>query len=246
MSQINKTVTIPMGSARSDPVFLGTKSLVAFHFKYGWPETMAPIYFEVRTEEELTSTFEWNILMQNGAPVFLSPEKQLISIDPALTRPFSQIRVITGYPGDVPIVTNSYQAIFELIIDDVPGGGTSSLNMPIPQRRLIGAANSRSQQFTIWGYVPVTLVMPAAWTPAPITFLMQFAPVGTTSDYTNRSLYSETGEYVIPTAAAYRVIALNHCLFLGAAYVWIRSGTEASPVAQTAARTLTLVLRKVD
>lgn len=81
------------------------------------------------------------------------------------------------------------------------------------------------------------LVMPAAWDTAGITFQVSY-------DGTNfQNLYNDSGVEVSVTAAASRNIALD-VVALDLApwqFIKIRSGTAASAVNQTAARTLYLV-----
>jgi hypothetical protein len=238
MSQILKDVTIPPGQTRSDEIFIGTSAVIGFHQKYPL-ETPAAIHFQARTQDG-----SWKTLEQNGAPVQLRSGQQLTSIDPALTRAFSCVRVVTGTP-DSEVVVSATQGTFQLLIDQVAGGGTSSLNLPLIKTVTISAGLAQSERIEYWGYVPVAVAMPAAWTAAPLSFLVQVQP-GSTSAAQRLSLYDDSGEYIIPTADANRHIAINHCLFLGMAFLAVRSGTESSPVAQTSARTLVLVLRKVD
>lgn len=82
------------------------------------------------------------------------------------------------------------------------------------------------------------IMMPAAWTSANIT--LQTSPDGV--DWTSTGLYDATGaEYTI-TAAAGRSILVPLSDMLSVRYLRIRSGTSGTPVAQAAARSITLIL----
>lgn len=83
------------------------------------------------------------------------------------------------------------------------------------------------------------ILMPAAWdaaggVPTPLTFQGSF-------DGTNYGdLYDDTGiELTIPAAAG-RIIPIADSTLRTMPYLKIRSGTSATPVAQTAERTITL------
>ena len=86
----------------------------------------------------------------------------------------------------------------------------------------------------------LAIAMPAAWDAAKLTFQASDSLAGT---YQN--VYDDAGFEVTVTAAAARVIAVDvAALKLGALrYVKIRSGTAAVAVNQTAARTLTLLVK---
>lgn len=83
---------------------------------------------------------------------------------------------------------------------------------------------------------PTAIVMPAAWDAANIT-------IQTSQDGTNfNNLYDTTAEVALTSAAASRTLTLDGTkLRRGHRYLKIRSGTSATPVNQTAARTLTLI-----
>jgi len=102
---------------------------------------------------------------------------------------------------------------------------------------VIAKNTSLSGAVDIGGCKYLGISMPAAWDAASLTF--QVSHDGTT--YQN--LYNDSGVEVSVTAAASRNIALD-VVALDLApwqYVKIRSGTAASAVNQTAARTLTVV-----
>ena len=81
----------------------------------------------------------------------------------------------------------------------------------------------------------VGLVMPTAWDTADLTFQGSFD--GTT--YAN--LYTDGGTEVNVPAAAGRSIYVNTAELRAYPYLKIRSGTQGTPVAQTAARVITLI-----
>lgn len=84
--------------------------------------------------------------------------------------------------------------------------------------------------------------VPASWTAAALTF-----QASDDSGATWQSIYDSTGtEVTIPQSAAPpgQRVSINSSAFVGVDYLKVRSGTTASPVNQTALRTLTLVTRK--
>ncbi len=89
------------------------------------------------------------------------------------------------------------------------------------------------------GATPVAIQMPAAWTAANLTFL-----AGRDENNMN-DLYDSAGTEVAVTAAASRYIVLDPQTFHAMRFLRIRSGTAATPVTQTAARTLYLVVRPI-
>jgi len=84
------------------------------------------------------------------------------------------------------------------------------------------------------------VVMPAAWTAANLTFQTSYDGGATWAD-----VYDVNGNELTATAAASRFIALDPANFAAVQRIKVRSGTAATPVAQGAARSLTLVLRAV-
>jgi hypothetical protein len=113
------------------------------------------------------------------------------------------------------------------------GEGINSTPMTIS----IGASASLSSAVGIRGLVPVAIEMPAAWDAADLTF--QFSKDGTT--YNN--LYKDDGTEKTVTASTSRWIILKPTEFFGVVSLKVRSGTAASAVTQTAARTLYLICR---
>lgn len=89
------------------------------------------------------------------------------------------------------------------------------------------------------GSALVGIVMPAAWDTANLTFQASYD--GTT--YNN--VYDSSGNEVTVTAAASRFIQISPAAWSSVAYLKVRSGTSGTPVTQTAARTIKLVVREV-
>jgi hypothetical protein len=79
-----------------------------------------------------------------------------------------------------------------------------------------------------------TILMPAAWTAANLTFQVSADGVS----YID--LFTSAGELVI-TAAAARALALDQTIFPAFRFLKVRSGTSGVPVAQGAARDLILL-----
>lgn len=99
----------------------------------------------------------------------------------------------------------------------------------------IAANASLSGAVQLDEFVPVAIVMPSSWTAANLTF--QASEDGTTF----LDLYSTSGSELQVTAAANRFLALDPAQFRGARFLKVRSGTSATPVNQTAQRTLKLL-----
>ncbi len=98
----------------------------------------------------------------------------------------------------------------------------------------IADTGSLSAAVLIGGDLPCQLQMPADWDAAVLTF--QTSQDGAT--YQNA--YDANGNEVTVQAAASRNIQLNPSDFAGVNYLKIRSGTGATPVAQSPARDFTL------
>ena len=85
----------------------------------------------------------------------------------------------------------------------------------------------------------VAIQMPATWVTANLTFQASW-------DGTNFfNVHAADGTEVVVTAAASRWIILDPADFASASYVKVRSCTSATPVDQTATRTIVLVTRQV-
>lgn len=82
----------------------------------------------------------------------------------------------------------------------------------------------------------ISIIMPAAWTAAALTY--QFSVDGTNF----YDAYSATAELTATSTGASRIININAATYDAARYIKIRSGTSATPVNQAADRTLTLIL----
>ena len=102
---------------------------------------------------------------------------------------------------------------------------------------VIANGQSLSAAAQVGGYLLCGIIMPSAWTAAALTF--QASKDGTT--YNN--LYSDGGVEHTVVADASRHIKIDPQDFAGVQYVKVRSGTSGTPVAQGAARTITLVVR---
>lgn len=89
------------------------------------------------------------------------------------------------------------------------------------------------------GRVLVAIQMPNAWTAANLTF-----QGGMTAAALN-NVYNQNGVEVTVTADKDRYITIDPADLASVRYIKVRSGTAAVPVAQAAARTLTLVVRPV-
>jgi len=100
-----------------------------------------------------------------------------------------------------------------------------------------GTSLSPAIDLADYGYRPIAIVMPAAWTAANLTFQ------GSHDGSTFNNLYTSAGVEYLVTAAASQYIILNPADFLGVQVLKIRSGTSGTPVNQGADRTLSLVIK---
>lgn len=100
----------------------------------------------------------------------------------------------------------------------------------------------------------VAIFMPAAWDAAAITFLVGAADPTAGADTTPalgaagmQSLFDDTGTEVSVTAAASHTIGVGtqakQAALMPARFLQIRSGNTATPVNQTASRTLILLCK---
>ena len=99
----------------------------------------------------------------------------------------------------------------------------------------IANAASLSDAIDLQGGRAVAIRMPAAWTTAVLTFQ------GSEDDSNYADIYTAGGVELQCAAAASRWIILEPQFFLGCRYLKIRSGTSGTPVAQGAARSLSVV-----
>jgi hypothetical protein len=106
----------------------------------------------------------------------------------------------------------------------IPGGQSQSGAIPlaVSQETLVG------------------LVMPAAFDGSTITFLGGDSATGTF-----RPLYNAAGVEIAVMVAAGRFIAIDPNDFVAPPYLKLRSGTSATPVNQTANRTIMVLTERV-
>jgi len=105
---------------------------------------------------------------------------------------------------------------------------------------ILAGATGLSDVIDLDGYTIFALEMPATWIAANITLQACSTPTGTFRD-----VYDDAGSEVTIVAAASRFIAVDSAMLKIAPlrYVKFRSGTTASPVNQTATRTITLQVK---
>jgi len=101
----------------------------------------------------------------------------------------------------------------------------------------IANGESLSPAIDLGGTSLIAIQMPAAWTAANLS--LQVSHNGT--DFAD--LYGKDGSEYVIAAAANRAIQLAPADLAGARWIKLRSGVTATPVNQSAARTLTLVSR---
>lgn len=107
----------------------------------------------------------------------------------------------------------------------------------------IAAGQSLSAAVSIGSKSLVGIVMPAAWSTAGLTF-----QASSDGGATFRELYDDAGNEVTissASAAASQQIALNPTYWRCVNLLKVRSGTAGTPVTQTPAATLTLVVRGI-
>jgi hypothetical protein len=83
----------------------------------------------------------------------------------------------------------------------------------------------------------VSIIMPATWTAAVLTFQ------GSDDGVTFYDIYDSNGTEVSATVAAAHMVTIDE--FMGAPWMKLRSGTGASAVAQGGARTLIPIVQKL-
>lgn len=98
-------------------------------------------------------------------------------------------------------------------------------------------ATGLSAAVDLQNFAPVALIMPAAWQTAVITAQASM------DDVTYNNVYDDAGNERSLTVAVDRYITLSSSDLLACRYLKLRSGTAATPVDQTAARTITLVVK---
>lgn len=87
------------------------------------------------------------------------------------------------------------------------------------------------------GHELAAIIMPATWTAAGITFRAGYTAAGTAD------VFGSDGNEVALVVIAAHYVPIAPGLLHGANFIKIRSGTSATPVAQAAARTLTVITR---
>jgi len=101
----------------------------------------------------------------------------------------------------------------------------------------ISASGTISPAVDIENTCLVGIIMPAAWTAAPITFQ------ASTDGVAFANAYDNNGMEITVQAAASRYIVVPPLTLVGVVSLYVRSGPNATPVTQAAQATLTLVLR---
>jgi hypothetical protein len=107
-------------------------------------------------------------------------------------------------------------------------------------RTTIPAGQALSAPIATVGYGVCLVLLPAAWTDAPLT-LQGSLDQGDPAAWAD--LYDHLGNEVVLSVAAGRALTLPPTLLLGWRWLRLRSGLAAAPVNQAAARTLTLGVR---
>lgn len=103
------------------------------------------------------------------------------------------------------------------------------------------AANAAfTNTINVGGLRLFAIVMPTDWTSANLTF--QISTDGGTSW---KNLKDQKGNEVTALTEASACIALDATQFAAFQYIRLRSGTNSTPVTQTATRTLQLLLRSI-
>jgi hypothetical protein len=129
---------------------------------------------------------------------------------------------------------------------DSLGGKKVDYTAPVDYVRTVSiaaGATGLSGEIDLEGASLMAISMPAAWTPANITFQAASALAANGGVY--QDVYDDSGSEVVVTAAAAHIITvdLNALKLAALRYIKIRSGTTATPVDQTTPRTITLILK---
>jgi len=101
----------------------------------------------------------------------------------------------------------------------------------------IPAGQSLGTPVATSGYGVCFIVLPPAWTDAPLT-VQGATEEGAPTSWSD--LYDHLGNEVVFVAAASRALALPPTLLLGWRWLRLRSGVAAAPVVQAADRTILL------
>ena len=110
----------------------------------------------------------------------------------------------------------------------------------VPVRTSIAAGQALSGPVASVGYGVCLLLLPAAWTDAPLT-LQGSLDEGEPAAWAD--LYDHLGNEVVLAVAAGRALTLPPTLLLGWRWLRLRSGIAAAPVNQAAERLLALGIR---
>lgn len=147
--------------------------------------------------------------------------KKVAAIGPAV----SQVALAYGNAGD------DATSVSELSGLPIVSAGGSALEVQIAN------AASLSDGIDLGNQRLHTIVLPAAWTAASISF--QISVDGDSW----ADLYHSTGEVALPIEAVApgRAVVVDPAVFFAFRFIRIRSGNATAPVAQGAARTLTLL-----
>lgn len=104
----------------------------------------------------------------------------------------------------------------------------------------IASGQSLSTAVDLGGLRLFGIVMPAAWTTAALTF--QMSPDG---GATYNNMFDDSGAEFLIQSDVSRYIMLDPVAFAPVQWLKLRSGPAAAAVAQSASRTIKLVLRGV-
>ena len=108
--------------------------------------------------------------------------------------------------------------------------------MQVIRTATIAESGNLSDAVILGGALMAALVFPAAWDTADLT--LQASHDGT--NFAN--VYDSAGTEVTIKAAASRYVTLSPADFAGMQAIKLRSGTSGTPITQTAARGITVVI----
>jgi hypothetical protein len=103
----------------------------------------------------------------------------------------------------------------------------------------IASSGSVSQSLALHNRRPLAIQTPSALTGTAITFRCSY------DESTWANLYDDTGTEISVTVSTSRYIALDPSKFAGCEFIQLRSGTNASPTAEGAAREIKLITGRV-
>jgi hypothetical protein len=93
-------------------------------------------------------------------------------------------------------------------------------------------------------FAVVGIIMPAAWTAAPLTWQISMDPIDATP--TNFfDVYDDLGAELSVTVAANRAVMLSNTIYIAGRFFRVRSGPSATPVTQAADRAISLIYRAI-